>query len=48
MSRLRAEHGQTTAEYMGLLVLVGVIIAAVNATGLPEKLASAVALETRA
>lgn len=39
--RLRDESGQTAAEYVGIMVLVGTIIAAIVALGIPDKLAGA-------
>ena len=42
---LRAERGQTAAEYLGMLLVVSVIIAAIAATDLPGDLRGAVARE---
>ena len=39
LSRLRGTRGQTTAEYMGALLLVAVIIGALLASGLPAQIA---------
>src|SRR4051812_47603348 len=36
MSRARSESGQTAAEYMGVLLLVGAILAAIFGGGLPK------------
>ena len=39
LARLRGTRGQTSAEYMGALLLVAVIVAALLASGLPAKIA---------
>ncbi len=38
MRRLRHEAGQTAAEYMGVLLVVSVIIAAVSTTGIGQEI----------
>ena len=40
LSRLRGTRGQTSAEYMGALLLVAVIIGALLATGIPAQIAN--------
>lgn len=43
MSRLHGQQGQTAAEYMGLLLVVATVIAAIHASGIAEILTSAIA-----
>ena len=38
-NRVESEHGQTAAEYMGILLVVAVIIGALIASGLHHKIA---------
>jgi hypothetical protein len=40
-NRVAAEHGQTAAEYMGILLVVAVIIGALIASPLDDKIAKA-------
>jgi pilus assembly protein Flp/PilA len=40
--RAREERGQTAAEYMGILLVVGVIIAAVATSGIGEDIVNAI------
>ncbi|HZC12786.1 MAG TPA: hypothetical protein VE270_02095 [Thermoleophilaceae bacterium] len=36
--RLRGDSGQTAAEYLGVIVLIAAILAAIGTTGIGEKL----------
>lgn len=38
-TRLRSEAGQTAAEFLGILLLVGTVIAAVALTGIGNRIA---------
>ena len=41
LARLREERGQTAAEYLGIVVVVAAIIAAIVGAGLDDKIANA-------
>ena len=41
VARLRDERGQTAAEYLGIVVVVAAIIAAIVGAGLDDKIANA-------
>ncbi len=37
-TRLADDHGQTAAEYMGIIVVVAIILAAITASGIGEQI----------
>ena len=41
LARMREERGQTAAEYLGIVVVVAAIIAAIVGAGLDDKIAKA-------